>query len=216
MAHSVALITRLTGSWDITSGTEKRYFFGCLNPFLRVASVAASNCNASYWHFLPFNSCFSYVFLNLRHSSLLTSQLFRFRVASERVARHRSKAPSNWPARRHKYYFSLVIRLYLIHSIANQLFGPLPSVSYALRMSSTSSEQVLCAFMYEVNSISKNPPSTTATAVSIREDRYTARTDCTECTGPPSIIQWVYRVCWLYPVNQLYRVYRLYRKKFHP
>lgn len=38
-------------------------------------------------------------------------------------------------------------------------------------MSSTSSEHVLCALMYEVNSISKNPPSTTATAVSIREDR---------------------------------------------
>lgn len=54
-----------------TSGTEKRYFFGCLNPFLRVASVAASNCNTSYWHFLPFNSCFSYVLLNLRHSSLI-------------------------------------------------------------------------------------------------------------------------------------------------
>ena len=146
----------------------------------------------------------------LRHSSFVSEWLPRGLPGSD------PKRPSNWPARRHKYYFSLVIRLYLIFSIANQLFGPLPSVSYSLRMSSTSSEQVLCALMYEVNSISKNPPATTATAVSIREDRYTAPTDCTECTRPPSIIQGVYRVCWLYPVNQLYRVYRLYRKKVSP
>lgn len=105
------------------------------------------------------------IYLNLLHSSFVSDWLPRGLPGTD------PKRPSDWPARRHKYYFSLVIRLYLIYSIANQRFGPLPSVSYVLRMSSTSSEHVLCALMYEVNSISKNPPSTTATAVSIREDR---------------------------------------------
>lgn len=187
-----------------------------MNPFLRVASVAASNCNTSYWHFLPFNSCFSYVLLNLRHSSLIyvTAPSFPSGFREGCPAPIQSGPLIGQLVRINIISHSrLVIRLYLINSIANQLFGPLPSVSYVLRMSSTSSEHVLCALMYEVNSISKNPPFTTATAVSIREDRYTALTDCTECTEPPSIIQGVYRVCWLYSVNQLYRVYELYRKK---
>ena len=28
-------------------------------PFLRVTSVVAANCNASYWHVLPFDDYFS-------------------------------------------------------------------------------------------------------------------------------------------------------------
>ena len=39
-------------------GTEKRDFMHAY-PFFWVASVVASNCNASYWHVLSFNSCFS-------------------------------------------------------------------------------------------------------------------------------------------------------------
>ena len=46
-----------------------------------------------------------------------------------------------------------------------QLFGPLCSVYYVLRVSSISLEQVLCTVICEGKSISKNPPSTTAIAV---------------------------------------------------
>ena len=45
-------------------------------PLLRVASVVASIGKASYWYFVPFNSCFSFkfeeIFLEL-HTCLLLS-----------------------------------------------------------------------------------------------------------------------------------------------
>ena len=47
-----------------------------------------------------------------------------------------------------------------------QRFGPLSSVYYVLCVSSISLEQVLCTLICKGKSISKNPPSTTAIAVS--------------------------------------------------
>lgn len=44
---------------DINLGTEKRGLKAYPSLSLRVAcSVVVSNCNASYWHVLAFNSCF--------------------------------------------------------------------------------------------------------------------------------------------------------------
>ena len=44
---------------DINLGTEKRELKAYPSLSLRVAcSVVVSNCNASYWHVLAFNSCF--------------------------------------------------------------------------------------------------------------------------------------------------------------
>ena len=48
---------RLGHICDINSGTEKRGLKAYPSPSLRVASVIVSNCNASYWHVLAFNSC---------------------------------------------------------------------------------------------------------------------------------------------------------------
>ena len=53
------------------------------------------------------------------------------------------------------------------------------SLLYALCVYSMSSEQVLCALMYEVKWMSKNPPSTTAI---VSNRKLTGRTLCTKCT----------------------------------
>ena len=85
--------------------------------------------------------------------------------------------------------------------MANQFFDPLFLVYYVFHLSLLSCKQVLCALMYEVKSISKNPPSRTTIAVGIQEDRL----------HQAYRLYRVYRLCRVYRQYRVYQVYRLYR-----